>query len=176
MRSMTRIRAFFAVIAALAVVLSYGPVLAQQRIGDFNAWSVYKVEENGKPVCYIASSPSKSEGNYTRRGKAFALVTLRPVEQRGDEVSFIAGYTFEKDSAVRVEIEDKTWKFFTQDTGAWLPNKPDLDRDMVQAMIRGRDMKVTGISSRGNETLDTYSLSGFTAAYKAMREACGKSG
>ena len=34
-------------------------------------------------------------------------------------------------------------------------------------------MVVRGVSSRGTQTTDTYSLSGFTAAYRAINTACG---
>jgi hypothetical protein len=34
-------------------------------------------------------------------------------------------------------------------------------------------MIITGFSSRGTKTIDTYSLSGFTAAYTAIGKACG---
>jgi hypothetical protein len=170
------IRLTAALALVLGICLAHGPAEAQRRLGTFSAWSAYTAEENGKPVCYVASSPQKSEGNYTRRGKVFALVTLRPAEQRDDEVSFIAGYTFQKDSAVKAVIDGKSWTLFTQNGAAWLPNEPAQDKEVVQAMVKGREMVVTGISSRGNQTIDQYSLSGFTAAYKAMREACGKSG
>ena len=40
-------------------------------------------------------------------------------------------------------------------------------------MAKGRQLIVTGYSSRGTKTTDTYSLAGFTAAYKAIGKACG---
>ena len=46
------------------------------------------------------------------------------------------------------------------------------DAKLVQSMIRGADMVVQGTSSRGTLTTDTYSLKGFTAAYKAINKAC----
>ena len=36
----------------------------------------------------------------------------------------------------------------------------------------GAEMVVTGTSWRGTETRDTYSLSGFSAAHKAISTAC----
>jgi Invasion associated locus B (IalB) protein len=39
----------------------------------------------------------------------------------------------------------------------------------------GKQMIVRGTSSRGTETTDTYSLSGFTAALAAIDKACGGS-
>ena len=102
----------------------------------------------------------------------FSIVTHRPSESRRDEVSFIAGYAFKKDSSVEVSIGDEAFKLFTQGDGAWAPDK-EADAALVAAMIKGRGMVVKGISSRGTKTMDTYSLSGFTKAYKAINKACG---
>jgi invasion protein IalB len=49
----------------------------------------------------------------------------------------------------------------------------DADKKLVQAMVKGSTMVVQGTSARGNNTKDTYSLSGFTRAYQAIRQACG---
>lgn len=46
------------------------------------------------------------------------------------------------------------------------------DRKLVKAMKAGSKMVVVGYSSRGTKTTDTYSLSGFTAAYNAISKAC----
>ena len=37
----------------------------------------------------------------------------------------------------------------------------------------GSGMIVRGVSSRGTETTDTYSLNGFTRAHNAIGQACG---
>ena len=42
----------------------------------------------------------------------------------------------------------------------------------VEAMKRGTEMVVRGISSRGTRTTDTYSLSGVTAAMNEIDKAC----
>ena len=46
------------------------------------------------------------------------------------------------------------------------------DKDIVAAMKRGSRMIVDGVSSRGTKTKDTYSLTGFTSAYKAISNKC----
>ncbi len=150
------------------------PVASQgiQRLGDFEDWNAYQFTENGNIACYVASEPKKAEGKYKKRGDAFSIVTHRPSESRRDEVSFIAGYTYKKDSSVEVSIGDEAFKLFTQGDGAWAPDK-EADAALVAAMIKGRGMVVRGVSSRGTKTVDSYSLNGFTKAYKAINKACG---
>lgn len=163
--------------AATAALLALPlPAAAQavQRVGDYNAWSTYTTSENGSRVCFIASSPTRSEGQYTRRGNVFAIVTLRPADNRPPEVSFVAGYTYKPDSTVEVRIDEShAFALFTQDDAAWLPNDPRLDREMIERMRAGLNMVVRGTSSRDTLTTDTYSLRGFTAAFTAMQQACG---
>ena len=45
---------------------------------------------------------------------------------------------------------------------------------LVDAMKKGQRMIVRGVSSKGTETKDTYSLSGFMSAYKAINAKCGR--
>ena len=46
------------------------------------------------------------------------------------------------------------------------------DKDIVAAMKRGSRMIINGTSFKGTKTKDTYSLSGFTSAYKAISNKC----
>ena len=163
------------VLSALVVAGGLRVAVAQgiERVGDFSDWSAFQFSEDGSAACYMASQPKNSEGNYKRRGDIYAIVTHRPGENRRDEVSIIAGYTFKKDSSVEVSIGSKKFQLFTQDDGAWAPDK-ESDKALVQAMIKGATMVVKGTSSRGTLTTDTYSLRGFTKAYQAINKACGQ--
>ena len=142
-----------------------------ERLGDFGDWSAFRFYEDGKPACYMASQPKKSAGKYTQRGEIYALVTHRPAESRRDEVSFVAGYDFKKDSPVTVQVGNKTTKLFTQGDTAWAADK-ETDQALVKQMIRGSRMVVKGTSARGTVTTDTYSLKGFTKAHNSVDKAC----
>ncbi len=178
MRAMIRTSRSLSVIVCLLPVLGFAlagaPVRAQgiKRIGDYTAWHSFQFNEEGNPACYMSSSPTKAEGDYTRRGDIYAIVTHRPAEKRLGEVSIIAGYTYKKDSTVEIRIGSQTFRLFTQDDGAWTPDA-QTDKKLVEAMKRGREMVVKGTSSRGTLTTDTYSLIGFTKAYRAISKACG---
>ena len=60
---------------------------------------------------------------------------------------------------------------YTDGSTAWSHNAKDDER-MVKAMRAGRKMTMEGTSSRGTDTRDTYSLSGFTAAHNSINKAC----
>ena len=143
-----------------------------KRIGDFGDWSAFRFSEDGNPACYMSSEPTKATGDYKKRGDIFAIVTHRPAEKRIGEVSIIAGYAYRKDSKVEVAIGKQNFSLFTQDDGAWALDAAS-DKKLVQAMKKGNRMVVKGTSTRGTVTIDTYSLKGFTKAYRAIGKACG---
>lgn len=143
-----------------------------ERLGDYNEWSAFRFTENGSKACFMASQPTKHEGDYKERGDIYALVTHWPSDRTRDEVSIVIGYKFQKDSAVNLTIGSQKFKLFTRDDVAWTPNAKE-DGRLVKAMIKGAKMVVRGTSWRGTKTKDTYSLKGFTAAYKKINEICG---
>lgn len=147
---------------------------APKLIGDYNDWSAYTFKEGKNTVCYIASSPKRDEGNYTKRGDIYAVVTHRPSDKSFDVVNFVSGYTLKSNSKFTVKIGHETFdKFFLQDDKAWTINDSE-DVKLVKAMFRGERMIVEGVSNRGTQTKDTYSLKGFARAYKAINAKCGK--
>jgi hypothetical protein len=140
-------------------------------IGTHGVWTAYSYQEDSGVVCYMASEPTKAEGNYTQRGEIFALVTHRPNEDSIDVVSIVAGYPYRENSDVNVQVGSRTFDMFTYGERAWNRDE-ETDKTMVQSMIRGSTMIVKGTSSRGTLTTDTYSLSGFTAAHRDVTQAC----
>lgn len=140
-------------------------------IDVFGKWEAYTYSEDGQKVCYMGSQPISAKGNYTKRGKIYVMVTHRPALKLLNEVSFITGYTYKPGSDVDLRIDSKKFKLFTHDDSAWAVNSEE-DRKLVRSMKAGSKMVVVGYSSRGTKTTDTYSLSGFTAAYNAISKAC----
>lgn len=148
------------------------PSSAPQMIGEYGDWIAYYHKDANGIVCYMASTPKKDEGKYTKRGDIYAVVTNRPSEKSFDVVNFVAGYTFKPDSQVVVKIGTKTIdKMFTSGDKAWAVSDR-IDKDLVDAMTKGERMIVHGTSAKGSPTKDTYSLSGFGSAYKAINAKC----
>ena len=169
-------RRFPAIIgAALAAALAVSPALAADEtalIDNFDDWSAFAEVEAGNKVCYAGGFPKKAEGKYKTRGDTFTMVTHRPAEKTLYVVSIRAGYVHKKDSEVTVTIGERTFRLFTEEGFAWASDAK-MDRALTAAMKAGSAMVVKGISGRGTETTDTYSLKGFTAAINAVNKACG---
>ncbi|MBB4267175.1 invasion associated locus B family protein [Roseospira visakhapatnamensis] len=165
-------------VLALVATVSAGSAslaLAQdvKTIEKFKDWTAYTYEEQGSTVCYMASQPTKEEGNYSVRGDVYAIVSHRPKEGATNVVSFMAGYPFKDKSEVTVTIDGNTsFTLFTHEENAWAYDEDDAR--LVAAMRAGGRMVVKGTSTRGTLTTDTYSLMGFTNAHGAISKACGQ--
>lgn len=162
-------------IATLVAGMSPDPAPAEE-IGTFRHWRAHHFAEKDGRVCTMWTQPRKAEGNYTRRGEIFVLVNHRPAEKRTGIVSFELGYPFAPDEQLTISIDGgEPVRLPAHDSLAW-DDAPEVNQRLVRAMRAGREMVVTGRSRRGTKTTDTYSLLGFTAAYKAISRACKVSG
>ncbi len=161
--------------AALAVVFWTQALPAQaqtERLGEFRAWSAYVDTSNDQKTCFVISQPSSSEMNPAgrQRGPAHIFIAIRPTEQVRGEVSVIYGYPL-REGSTRAEVGATTFPLFARDENAWIENVADEPR-LVDSMRRGATMRVFGTSTRGTETIDTYSLSGITAAMNRAQQEC----
>ena len=161
------------ILTLLVVLIAYAAntAAAQTFVKTTGDWSAFKYGSGKSRSCYIASAPQKETGNYNRRGDTFVLVTHRPGEGTRNVFELRAGYLYKKGSGVTVMIDGKNFDLFTQGSTAWAKDEK-TDKALARAMIRGSKMIVTGISARGTKTADTYSLRGFTAAYKTIGRDC----
>lgn len=144
---------------------------APKVLGEYGDWIAYYYRDGSGPVCYMASTPKKDEGKYTKRGDIYVVITHRPHEKSYDVINVNAGYTYKTASEAVLKIGAQTFKMFTNGDKAWSFNAKD-EKAIVEAMKRGNRMIVDGISSKGTKTKDTYSLNGFSSAYKAISNKC----
>lgn len=145
---------------------------APQLIGEYDDWSAYIYKEGKNSVCYMASTPQKSEGKYTRRGDVYLIITHRPADKSFDVVNFVAGYAYKNDAKVIVKIgKDTISDFFVENDKAWTMNA-NVDKKLVEAMKKGERLIIDGTSTKGTTTKDTYSLKGFSSAYRAISTKC----
>lgn len=143
-----------------------------ESLGEFGDWTAYVYVEDSNKVCYMLSKPEKEEGDYTKRGNVYALITHRPAEKSKNVFSFNAGYPFKPASEVTISIGSQRFKLFTQNETAWAPDSR-TDNRLAAAIRGGNKMIVSGTSSKGTATTDTFSLKGSTAAYAAISKECG---
>jgi invasion protein IalB len=162
---------FIRILATVTLLLCFyaNNASAQQFDKTYNDWSVYTITQSGKQVCYIASSPRKKTGTYKKRGEPYLLVTH--ISKTVDEVSASSGYPYKQGMDVVANVDEKKYNLFTKGELAWAYDS-EQDGKMVTSMKAGKEMVIDGSSRLNTASTDTYSLKGFSAAYKRMKELC----
>lgn len=142
-------------------------------IGQFGTWGAYTATPNGKKVCFALAKPSSSKTNPPNRPRdpAYAFVSSRPAEKVVNEVSVMIGYTLKPGSESTLEVGGGSYSMYTQGDGLWIKNAAEEER-MVDAMRKAADVTVKGVSAKGTETTDTFSLKGLAQALDRLAQDC----
>jgi Invasion associated locus B (IalB) protein len=142
-------------------------------IGQFGTWGAYTATANGKKVCFALAKPSASKTNPPNRPRdpAYAFVSTRPAEKVINEVSVMIGYTLKPGSESTLEVGGASYAMYTQGDGLWIKNAAEEER-MVESMRRSADVVVKGVSAKGTETIDTFSLKGLAQALDKVAQDC----
>jgi hypothetical protein len=142
-------------------------------IGQFGTWGAYTATPNGKKVCFALAKPSSSKTNPPNRPRdpAYAFISTRPAEKVTNEVSVMIGYALKPGSESTLEVGGATYAMYTQGDGLWIKNAAEEER-MVDAMRKAADAVVKGVSAKGTETIDTFSLKGLAQALDRLAQDC----
>ena len=142
-------------------------------IGQFGTWGAYSATPNGKKVCFALAKPSSSKTNPPNRPRdpAYAFVSTRPAEKVINEVSVMIGYTLKPGSESTLEVGGAAYAMYTQGDGLWIKNAAEEER-MVEAMRKAAEVTVKGMSAKGTETTDTFSLKGLAQALDRLAQDC----
>ena len=142
-------------------------------IGQFGTWGAYTATPNGKKVCFALAKPTSSKTNPPNRPRdpAYAFVSTRPAEKVTNEVSVMIGYALKPGSESTLEVGGGSYAMYTQGDGLWIKNAAEEER-MVEAMRKAADVVVKGVSAKGTETTDTFSLKGLAQALDRLAQDC----
>jgi hypothetical protein len=131
------------------------------------SWTITKDND----WCYIGSLPIKSDLPETKkRGKNYILV-YKIIGSDENIIQVEAGYQYNLDKDIVVKIDNTSFDFYsTEDSSetAWTNN----DEKVIYAMKKGLELVLSGQSSRGTKTNDTYTLKGFTSAINKLNKDC----
>lgn len=142
-----------------------------KQIGVFDDWTAYIYETKKEKVCYVASMPFKSAGEYTRRGDVFLMVSHRPKEDLFDVLTVVAGYMYMPRSEAVFRVGTLKANLFTHQDTAWAKNLR-TDSEIAEQMNKGVRATLRGTSIENVEIYDTFSLKGFNNAMDAINRLC----
>ena len=141
-----------------------------KKIGKYKDWESMVVTEASGKVCFAQSSPILQAPKSNKRD-AKLFIAFRPAEQIINEVSVTAGYEFSSNTVTAQSGKNK-FKFDIKEQGfAWIADSK-IEFRMIKRMKKGSRIMITGYNQNGSQTIDHYSLLGFTKAYNATKKAC----
>ena len=142
-----------------------------KKIGKFKDWETMTLNEAGEKVCFAQTKPILQAPKSNKR-EAKLFVTFRPSEKITDEISVTPGYEFNKNNSVTAISGKYKFKFDIKQSGfAWIADNK-IEVKMVRQMKRGSRIMITGYNQKGSQTIDHYSLLGFTKAYDTAKTSC----
>ena len=142
-----------------------------KKIGKYKDWESMVIMEDTGKVCFAQSSPILQAPKSNKRD-AKLFIAFRPVDQIINEVSVTAGYEFNNSNSVIAQSGKNKFKFDIKHQGfAWIADNK-IEFRMIKRMKKGSRIMITGYNQKGSQTIDHYSLLGFTKAYNSSKKAC----
>ena len=155
------------VVPAIAQQRAPAPAAQQQgprRLGDFQDWIAAVHTEAGQKVCYAFTRAQRSDP--AREG---VILTVTHRSSSRDQVALSAGYAYPRNASVTVAVGNRELAFYTGGNSAFARD----GRAAVAAFRSGATAVARGPRAGGRGTAtDSFSLSGFSAAYDAISQEC----
>ncbi len=152
-----------------ALLLTADAASAQsvQSLGDFRDWAAYSASEGAGAVCFAMSKPTDVQPPVDGYTQAYLYLTHRPAENVLNEINLVAGFDFAPDQPATLTVGGQIFDLFTQKDAAWLLDASRND-DLAGAIRAGSSLVVKGTTDKGILVTETFSLSGATAASRAI--------
>ena len=160
-------------ISFIIILISFSARSAEdlKSIGKFKDWEAFTVIENDNKICFAQSIPILRAPKKFKRNPSRLFVSFRPTENIKNEVSATSGYTFQKEKIVKAKTGKKTYDFFSQEEFAWILDAEE-EQKFIKAMKKASRVMIIGRTEKGKQTIDHYSLMGFTKAYDTAKKNC----
>ena len=142
-----------------------------KKVGKFKDWETIVVTDGVKKLCYAQSKPVLQSPKKNPR-EARLFISFRPADKIKDEVSITSGYQYNTQNSITAKSGKNKIKFdVKKENFAWIGDT-GLERKMVNVMKKGSRIMITGYNQSGSQTIDHYSLMGFTKAYNTAKKSC----
>ena len=159
----------FLIIFFFSISLGYSEEL--KKLGKFKDWEVLLLIKGSDKVCFAQSKPVLQSPKKVER-EARLFVSFRPNDKIFDEVSTTSGYEYNTQNSIIAKSGKSKYKFdIAQEGFAWIADNK-IERRMIKKMKKASRIMITGYNKSGSQTIDHYSLMGFTKAYNSAKKNC----
>ena len=142
-----------------------------KKMGTHKDWETYIIKNEAGKVCFAQSKPVlQAPKNSLREARLF--ISFRPGENITNEISVTSGYDFNNKNSIKA-ISGKNKYIFdiVRENFAWITDNK-FEKKMIKSMEKGSRIMVKAHNQKGSQTIDHYSLLGFTKAYNATKANC----
>ena len=142
-----------------------------KKIGKYKDWETIVFIDGENKVCFAQSIPIlQAPKNSNRDARLF--VSFRPKDKISDEISITSGYEYNKQNSIIAKSGKSKYKFdISQENFAWISEKK-TEKKLIKILKKGSRIMITGYNKSGSQTIDHYSLLGFTKAYNSAKKNC----
>ena len=142
-----------------------------KKIGKYKDWETIVFIDGENKVCFAQSVPVLQAPKKNQRD-ARLFVSFRPNDKISDEISITSGYEYNNQNSITATSGKSKYKFdIAQENFAWI-SENKVEKKMIGTLKKGSRIMVTGYNKSGSQTIDHYSLLGFTKAYNTAKKAC----
>ena len=142
-----------------------------KKIGKSKDWETLVLIKDNELTCFAQTKPVLQSPKANQR-EARLFVSFRPNDKILDEISTTSGYEFNSQNSILATSGKSKYKFdIIQNSFAWTSSNK-VEKKMIKTMKKGSRIMVTGYNKSGSQTIDHYSLLGFTKAYNAAKKSC----
>ena len=155
------------------IVTFTGQVNAEEvkKMGKHKDWETYIIKSESGKVCFAQSKPVLQAPKKNIR-EARLFISFRPGENIANEISITSGYEYNNKNSITAISGKNKYKFdIIRENFAWITDKK-FEKKMIKTMKKGSRIMVKAHNQKGSQTIDHYSLLGFTKAYKATKANC----
>lgn len=160
-----------AAFAATALLPQMAQAQAVKLLGEFRSWSAYSASEATGPVCFAMSKSSSVDPTPDGFTEGYLYLTHRPSVSVRNEMNVVSGFVFAPDTPATASVGGQTFELFTEKDAAWLLD-PNQNDNLAGALRAGSSVVIEGTSDKGIKITETFSLSGATAASRAIEGDC----
>ena len=142
-----------------------------KKIGKYKDWETIVFIDGENKVCFAQTIPIlQAPKNNQRDARLF--VSFRPNDKISDEVSITSGYEYNNQNSITATSGKSKYKFdLAQENFAWI-SENKVEKKLIKTLKKGSRIMVTGYNKSGSQTIDHYSLLGFTKAYNSAKKSC----
>jgi len=142
-----------------------------KKMGTHKDWETYVVKTDSGKVCFAQSKPVLQAPKKNSR-EARLFISFRPGENITNEISITSGYEYNNKNSITAISGKNKYKFdIVRENFAWITDNK-FEKKMIKIMQTGSRIMIKAHNQAGSQTIDHYSLLGFTKAYKATKANC----